>query len=84
MEKLKDARQQKLVVKVLCEDGSSKMLIIEESMTAQDVCDVMATKTHRARDPNYCIVEKLADLNIGNIFIMIFLKTSLLFIRENV
>ena len=50
------------------------MLIIEESMTAQDVCDVMATKTHRARDPNYCIVEKLADLNIGNIFIIDFFK----------
>eukprot|EP00118_Oscarella_pearsei_P017863 m.179732 g.179732 ORF g.179732 m.179732 type:complete len:704 (+) comp39229_c0_seq3:154-2265(+) len=68
MEKLKDARQQKLVVKLLCEDGSSKMLVIEEAMTAQDVCDVMVTKMHCPRDPNYCILERLADFQAERTF----------------
>lgn len=65
MEKLKEAHVQKLVVKVMCPDGFSKMLIVDEHKLARDVTAMMIIKLHANNDPCYCLLERLTDLHLG-------------------
>ena len=65
MEKLKEAQVQKLVVKVMCPDDGSKMLIVDEHKVARDVTAMMILKTHSDNDPCYCLLERLTDLHLG-------------------
>lgn len=67
MEKLKEARVQKLVVKVMCPDGSSKMLVVDENKLARDVAAIMIVKLHSDNDPCFCLIERLVDLHLGEL-----------------
>nr|XP_046216468.1 amyloid beta A4 precursor protein-binding family B member 1-interacting protein-like isoform X2 [Oncorhynchus gorbuscha] len=46
LEKLKEAKVKKLVVKVMMSDGSSKTLMVNERQTVRDVLDNLFEKTH--------------------------------------
>ncbi|CAB1325789.1 unnamed protein product [Coregonus sp. 'balchen'] len=46
LEKLKEAKFKKLVVKVMMSDGSSKTLMVDERQTVRDVLDNLFEKTH--------------------------------------
>ncbi|KAM6953391.1 amyloid beta A4 precursor protein-binding family B member 1-interacting protein [Aplochiton taeniatus] len=46
LEKLKEAKVKKLVVKVLMNDGSSKTLMVDERQTVREVLDNMFEKSH--------------------------------------
>ncbi|XP_031662834.1 amyloid beta A4 precursor protein-binding family B member 1-interacting protein isoform X1 [Oncorhynchus kisutch] len=46
LEKLKEAKVKKLVVKVMMSDGSSKTLMVDERQTVRDVLDNLFEKTH--------------------------------------
>ncbi|KAL0966847.1 hypothetical protein UPYG_G00300880 [Umbra pygmaea] len=46
LEKLKEAKVKKLVVKVMLSDGSSKTLMVDERQTVRDVLENLVEKTH--------------------------------------
>ncbi|XP_029308939.1 amyloid beta A4 precursor protein-binding family B member 1-interacting protein-like isoform X2 [Cottoperca gobio] len=46
LEKLKEAKVRKLIVKVLLSDGSSKTLMVDERQTVREVLDTLFEKTH--------------------------------------
>ena len=41
------------------------MIAVHESMTARDVCFLLADRNHQELGPNWTIVEKLTDLHLG-------------------
>nr|XP_046264268.1 amyloid beta A4 precursor protein-binding family B member 1-interacting protein-like [Scatophagus argus] len=46
LEKLKEAKVRKLIIKVLMSDGSSKTLMVDERQTVREVLDKLFEKTH--------------------------------------
>jgi len=52
-------------VKAISVDGSSKMAVVDEQMDARDVCMVLAEKNHQSFGPNWTLVERLEDLELG-------------------
>ncbi|XP_071347375.1 amyloid beta A4 precursor protein-binding family B member 1-interacting protein-like [Trachinotus anak] len=46
LEKLKEAKVRKLIVKVMMSDGSSKTLMVDERQTVREVLDTLFEKTH--------------------------------------
>ena len=65
MQKMKRARFQQLVVKAVNADGSTKMAVVDETMTAWDVCKLMVEKNRTQLGPNWTLIEKLPSLHIG-------------------
>ena len=55
-----------MVLKVHNVDGSTKMVAIHETMNAKDVCILLAERNHQQMGPNWTLVERLADLHLGN------------------
>ena len=54
-----------MIVKVINNDGSSKMVLINEEMDARDVCMMLAEKNHQNFEPNWTLVERLEDFELG-------------------
>ncbi len=54
-----------MVLKVHNVDGSTKMVAIHEAMNARDVCILLAERNHQEVGPNWTLVERLADLHLG-------------------
>lgn len=54
-----------MIVKAINDDGSSKMVEIIEQMDAFDVCIILADRNHKTLEPNWTLVERLEEFEIG-------------------
>ena len=59
-----------MIVKVINDNGSSKMVLITEQMDAYDVCMMLAEKNHENFEPNWTLVERLEDFELGSISLL--------------
>ncbi|XP_070775305.1 amyloid beta A4 precursor protein-binding family B member 1-interacting protein-like [Enoplosus armatus] len=64
LEKLKEAKVRKLIVKVLMSDGSSKTLMVDERQTVREVLDNLFEKTHCDRSIDWSLCETNPELQI--------------------
>ena len=55
----------KLLVRTYNDDGSTKSILVDETMTIRDVLFVLVHKNHREPDIDYSLVEVLPDLHMG-------------------
>ncbi|XP_067290770.1 amyloid beta A4 precursor protein-binding family B member 1-interacting protein [Pseudorasbora parva] len=62
LEKLKEAKVKKLVVKVEIMDGSSKTLMVDERQTVREVMDNLFEKTHCDCNVDWCVCETNPEL----------------------
>ncbi|CAL8319315.1 unnamed protein product [Arctogadus glacialis] len=68
LEKLKEARIKKRIVKVLMCDGSFKMLLVDERQSMGGVLDVLMEKTHCDRALDWSLCESNPELQTERIF----------------
>uniref|UniRef100_A0A8C6R1L3 Amyloid beta A4 precursor protein-binding family B member 1-interacting protein n=1 Tax=Nannospalax galili TaxID=1026970 RepID=A0A8C6R1L3_NANGA len=68
LEKLKEAKVKKLVVKVHMDDNSTKSLMVDERQLARDVLDNLFEKTHCDYNVDWCLYEIYPELQIERIF----------------
>ncbi|XP_060104307.1 amyloid beta A4 precursor protein-binding family B member 1-interacting protein [Heteronotia binoei] len=68
LEKLKEAKVKKLVVKVHMKDNSTKSLMVDERQTARDVLDNLFEKTHCDCRVDWCLYEIYTELQIERFF----------------
>lgn len=64
LEKLKEAKMRKLIVKVLMSDGSSKTLMVDERQTVREVLDTLFEKTHCDCSIDWSLCETNPELQI--------------------
>jgi hypothetical protein len=72
MQKMKRAQFQQLVVKAVNADGSTKMAVVDEIMTAWDVCKLLVEKNRTQLGPNWTLIERLPSLQIGGLLVDFF------------
>ncbi|XP_015246131.1 PREDICTED: amyloid beta A4 precursor protein-binding family B member 1-interacting protein [Cyprinodon variegatus] len=68
LEKLKEAKVKKLVVKVLMNDGSSKTLMVDERQTVREVLDNLFEKTHCDGNVDWSLCETNHELQLERTF----------------
>ncbi|NXG65894.1 AB1IP protein, partial [Hemiprocne comata] len=68
LEKLKEAKVKKLVVKVHLSDNSTKSLMVDERQVTRDVIDNLFEKTHCDCNLNWCLYEMYPELQIERFF----------------
>ncbi|XP_071340824.1 amyloid beta A4 precursor protein-binding family B member 1-interacting protein isoform X2 [Trachinotus anak] len=68
LEKLKEAKVKKLVVKVLMNDGSSKTLMVDERQTVREVLDNLFEKTHCDCNVDWSLCETNPELQLERTF----------------
>lgn len=68
LEKLKEAKVKKLVVKVHMNDNSTKSLMVDERQLARDVLDNLFEKTHCDCGVDWCLYETYPELQIERFF----------------
>ncbi|KAM8850819.1 amyloid beta A4 precursor protein-binding family B member 1-interacting protein-like [Spinachia spinachia] len=64
LQKLKEARVRKLIVKLLMSDGSSKTLMVDERQTVREVLDKLFEKTHCDCSVDWSLFETNSELQI--------------------
>ncbi|XP_038044749.1 ras-associated and pleckstrin homology domains-containing protein 1-like isoform X2 [Patiria miniata] len=62
LEKLKKARVQKLIVRVYSEDGSSKTLFADETMSCRQIVHTLVEKNHFEEKADWALVEQIPEL----------------------
>ena len=65
MEKLKEAsggERAQLFVKFFCADGSTKSILVDESMTVARALEILVEKNHIQLEPSWGVVEHLPEL----------------------
>ncbi|PIK61405.1 putative ras-associated and pleckstrin-likey domains-containing protein 1 isoform X6 [Apostichopus japonicus] len=67
LEKLKKANIQKLIVRVFTDDGSSKTVFLDETMSCRGVTSMMIEKNHLEYKPMLAILEQVPDLYMERI-----------------
>ncbi|KFV59385.1 Amyloid beta A4 precursor protein-binding family B member 1-interacting protein, partial [Tyto alba] len=68
LEKLKEAKVKKLVVKVHMYDNSTKSLMVDERQVTRDVLDNLFEKTHCDCNVDWCLYEIYPELQIERFF----------------
>ncbi|XP_022604490.1 amyloid beta A4 precursor protein-binding family B member 1-interacting protein [Seriola dumerili] len=68
LEKLKEAKVKKLVVKVVMNDGSSKTLMVDERQNVREVLDNLFEKTHCDCNVNWSLCETNPELQLERTF----------------
>ncbi|XP_064560134.1 amyloid beta A4 precursor protein-binding family B member 1-interacting protein [Zonotrichia leucophrys gambelii] len=68
LEKLKEAKVKKLVIKVHMNDNSTKSLMVDERQVARDVLDNLFEKTHCDCNVDWCLYETYPELQIERFF----------------
>ncbi|NWY62482.1 AB1IP protein, partial [Chionis minor] len=68
LEKLKEAKVKKLVVKVHMYDNSTKSLMVDERQVTRDVLDNLFEKTHCDCSIDWCLYEVYPELQIERFF----------------
>jgi hypothetical protein len=64
------ANPSKLLVRTYNDDGSTKSILVDDSMSIRDVLFVLVHKNHREPNIDYALVEILPDLHMGNKFVI--------------
>ncbi|XP_047444932.1 amyloid beta A4 precursor protein-binding family B member 1-interacting protein-like isoform X2 [Mugil cephalus] len=64
LEKLKEAKVRKLIIKVLLSDGSSKTMMVDERQTVREVLDTLFEKTHCDCSIDWSLSETNPELQI--------------------
>ncbi|XP_048223561.1 amyloid beta A4 precursor protein-binding family B member 1-interacting protein [Perognathus longimembris pacificus] len=64
LEKLKEAKVKKLVVKVHMNDNSTKSLMVDERQLARDILENLFEKTHCDCNVDWCLYEVYPELHI--------------------
>ncbi|XP_048866219.1 amyloid beta A4 precursor protein-binding family B member 1-interacting protein-like [Brienomyrus brachyistius] len=67
LEKLKEAKIRKLVIKVVMNDGSSKALMVDEKQAVRDVLDSLFEKTHCQASVDWTLYETNPILQIERV-----------------
>ena len=52
-------------VEVFNDDGSSKMIVLEEGLSSADACYLLVNKNHFKESPNWALIERLGDIGLG-------------------
>ncbi|XP_049912631.1 amyloid beta A4 precursor protein-binding family B member 1-interacting protein [Epinephelus moara] len=68
LEKLKEAKVKKLVVKVMMNDGSSKTLMVDERQNVREVLDNLFEKTHCDCNVDWSLCETNPELQLERTF----------------
>nr|XP_020458025.1 amyloid beta A4 precursor protein-binding family B member 1-interacting protein-like isoform X2 [Monopterus albus] len=68
LEKLKEAKVKKLVVKVILNDGSSKTLMVDERQSVREVLDNLFEKTHCDCNVDWSLCETYSELQLERTF----------------
>ncbi|KAJ7322232.1 hypothetical protein JRQ81_018519 [Phrynocephalus forsythii] len=68
LEKMKEAKVKKLVVKVHMNDNSTKSLMVDERQVARDILDNLFEKTHCDCNLDWCLYEVYPELQIERFF----------------
>nr|XP_033787297.1 amyloid beta A4 precursor protein-binding family B member 1-interacting protein isoform X2 [Geotrypetes seraphini] len=68
LEKMKEAKIKKLVIKVLMDDDSSKTLMVDERQTARDMLENLFEKNHCDCNTDWCLYEVYHELQIERWF----------------
>ncbi|XP_070784267.1 amyloid beta A4 precursor protein-binding family B member 1-interacting protein [Enoplosus armatus] len=68
LEKLKEAKVKKLVVKVMLNDGSSKTLMVDERQNVREVLDNLFEKTHCDCSVDWSLCETNPELQLERTF----------------
>ncbi|KAM6087027.1 amyloid beta A4 precursor protein-binding family B member 1-interacting protein isoform 2-T2 [Chlamydotis macqueenii] len=68
LEKLKEAKVKKLVIKVHMYDNSTKSLMVDERQMTRDVLDNLFEKTHCDCNVDWCLYEMYPELQIERFF----------------
>ncbi|XP_069574352.1 amyloid beta A4 precursor protein-binding family B member 1-interacting protein-like [Brachyistius frenatus] len=68
LEKLREAKVRKLIVKVLMSDSSSKTLMVDERQTVRELLDQLFEKTHCDQGLGWSMCETNPDLQTERIF----------------
>nr|XP_060638416.1 amyloid beta A4 precursor protein-binding family B member 1-interacting protein [Anolis sagrei ordinatus] len=68
LEKLKEAKVKKLVVKVHMNDNSTKSLMVDERQVTRDILDNLFEKTHCDCNIDWCLYEIYPELQIERFF----------------
>ncbi|NXW45683.1 AB1IP protein, partial [Nyctiprogne leucopyga] len=68
LEKLKEAKIKKLVVKVHMYDNSTKSIMVDERQVTRDVLDNLFEKTHCDCNVDWCLYEMYPELQIERFF----------------
>ncbi|XP_030017025.1 amyloid beta A4 precursor protein-binding family B member 1-interacting protein-like isoform X2 [Sphaeramia orbicularis] len=68
LEKLKEAKVRKLIIKVLMSDGSSKTLMVDERQAVREVLDKLFEKTHCDCSVDWSLCETNPELNTERCF----------------
>ena len=55
----------KILVRTYNDDGSTKSIFIDDSMSIRDILFILIHKNHREPDMDYVLVEILPDLHMG-------------------
>ncbi|CAF1116050.1 unnamed protein product [Didymodactylos carnosus] len=58
----------KILVRTCNDDGSTKSILIDETMTIRDILFILVHKNHREPDVDFSLVEILPDLHMERIF----------------
>ncbi|XP_039281247.1 amyloid beta A4 precursor protein-binding family B member 1-interacting protein [Nilaparvata lugens] len=64
LQKMKEANVKKLFIKAFSADGSSKSLLVDETMSCAYVTRILAEKNHRAMGARCALVEHLPELHM--------------------
>ena len=68
IEKIKEASIKKLFIKVFTSDGSSKSLLVDETMTVSQVTQILAEKNLVTLSPLWALVELVPELCIERVY----------------
>lgn len=68
LQKMKEANVKKLFVKVFSKDGSTKSLLVDESMKCGYVMRLLADKHHVTVSPRWGLVEHLPELHMERVY----------------
>jgi len=68
IEKIKEASIKKLFIKVFTSDGSSKSLLVDETMRVSQVTQILAEKNLITLSPLWALVELVPELSIERVY----------------
>lgn len=81
---MKEANVKKLFVKVFSKDGSTKSLLVDESMKCGYVMRLLADKHHVTVSPRWGLVEHLPELHMGMFRCVFFCILYIIFFFESI
>ena len=70
-----------LFVRAYTADGSSKSILVDESMTVAEVSDILVAKNHAHPSVHWSVIEHMPDLHMGKLTLLFFNYVRLIVLR---